>query len=277
MRGLINTPLYFRDRLKYKHLNNILFWWKKSNWFLKGHNFGDYLSMIIVGEIIKQMNLSPNKNFKNNKKRLLALGSILHFAKNNDVIWGSGINGTIDKSRYEFTKLDVRMVRGPKTKQFLQERGITVKNNVFGDPGLLLPILFPTWKKCPKKNKIIFIPHYNDIHLYKKTPKNIKLVSPLKYWKKITFEILSSELVLSSSLHGIIIAEAFKVPVHFLKPGGSENLFKYQDYYLGTGRKINYKPTPLFGSITPESGISMPKAEFDTTSMLKSFPKDLFL
>jgi pyruvyltransferase len=54
---------------------------------------------------------------------------------------------------------------------------------------------------------------------------------------------LNSETILkkieSSSLHGIVVAEAFGIPVKWIAPGqdiiGGEH--KFQDYFLGTGRK----------------------------------------
>ena len=55
-------------------------------------------------------------------------------------------------------------------------------------------------------------------------------------------KILSCKLVLSSSLHGIVFAEAFGVPARWVElPGSkkSEKGFKYHDYYSGTrGRAV---------------------------------------
>ncbi len=46
--------------------------------------------------------------------------------------------------------------------------------------------------------------------------------------------------IISSSLHGIVIAEAYGIPCKWILYGneieGGE--FKYQDYFLGTNRKI---------------------------------------
>ena len=54
--------------------------------------------------------------------------------------------------------------------------------------------------------------------------------------------ILSCKLVLSSSLHGLVFAEAFGVPARWLELAGSkrtEKGFKYHDYYSGTrGRAV---------------------------------------
>ena len=267
---------YAEDRIKYRHIHNNLFWFKKNkgtDW-AKGQNFGDYLSLVIVGEIAKREKLI----FKNeSKQKLLAIGSILHFAKEGDIVWGSGVNGKISESRYQFDNLDVRMVRGTLTKQFLEQKGIKV-GNTFGDPAVLLPDLFPKLEYKPKKGKIIAIPNLNEIEIcVNNLPGNIKFVSPLTYWRKVINEILTSELVLSSSLHGIIIAEVFGVPVRFLLPVGGETLFKYQDYYAGTGRNLIEEPSSFIDKIDENSGIYMPRPVYNIEPMLRAFPKDLFI
>ena len=64
--------------------------------------------------------------------------------------------------------------------------------------------------------------------------KNV--VYPTQPWYEVIEKILDSKFVISSSLHGIIIAEAFGIPARLLKITDKEPLFKYADYYYGTGR-----------------------------------------
>lgn len=56
-------------------------------------------------------------------------------------------------------------------------------------------------------------------------------------WKNFIDEIVSARFVVSSSLHGLILAEAYGVPCVMLKNTESSDLFKYKDYYYSTGRK----------------------------------------
>ena len=56
--------------------------------------------------------------------------------------------------------------------------------------------------------------------------------------------LLDCRLVISSALHGIIVAEAFGVPTRWaaFPPGKSwliEKEYKYNDYYLGSGRNAS--------------------------------------
>ncbi len=64
------------------------------------------------------------------------------------------------------------------------------------------------------------------------------VVYPTEPWDEVIRKILDSEFVISSSLHGLIIADAFGVPSRLLKITDTEPLFKYRDYYEGTGRPI---------------------------------------
>jgi len=64
--------------------------------------------------------------------------------------------------------------------------------------------------------------------------------------------LLDCGLVLSSSLHGLIFAEAFGVPARWLQLRGSahsEGWFKYVDYFSGT-RPV--RPTRTKSLITPQ-------------------------
>ena len=56
-------------------------------------------------------------------------------------------------------------------------------------------------------------------------------------WKNFIDEIVSASFVISSSLHGIILAEAYGIPCVMLKDTESDDFFKYEDYYRSTGRK----------------------------------------
>lgn len=113
-----------------------LFWWQPGNGTT---NFGDELSRVIVERVI-QRNVEEAKV---EAPKLLAIGSVLHFADTGDCIWGSGINGKhLNPNDYRFKKLDIRSVRGPLTRLFLQSMG-HMAPEIYGDPALLISTLFP--------------------------------------------------------------------------------------------------------------------------------------
>ncbi len=267
--------IYKKEHDKYRKLTSSLYYYQKykDNPWINGENFGDYLSKIVVGEIALKNSLIKMKPIA---QKLLAIGSIIHFAENNDIVWGAGINGKISLSRLDFNILDARAVRGPLTREILQKKKVA-HPEIFGDPALLLPIVFPDLNYQPRKNKITCIPNLNEYkECTKIVPKPFNLVSPLLHWRRVIEEILTSEIVLTSSLHGLIISESFGVPVRLFKPFGGETLFKYEDYLEGTGRKLNKKPKSFNESFHEKDGVAFDLMKFNNEALIKAFPVDIF-
>lgn len=210
-----------------------LFWWKEGDFV----NFGDYLSYRMVERIVQQPLPYYNKKTKNQMKKLLASGSIYYFANEGDVVWGSGINGKrMKKEDYVFSSLDIRSVRGPLTRDFLKDTFGIEAPAIYGDPALLFPYLFPEFKrqKEPKYDYIV-ITHYLDL-VEKIEAPNCCFLSSIDPLEKVLTAILDSKFVISSALHGVVLAEAYGIPARLLRLGESEPLFKFADYYAGTGR-----------------------------------------
>ena len=231
-------------------------------------NFGDALSEALVERIIGHEVRVIQDPFSGEQK-VLGMGSILQYAQTDDVIWGTGLNGKTPLSAYKFTNLDVRAVRGPLTRQFLLGRGIACPE-IYGDPTLLLPLLFPEFKKAETpSNSYIIIPHFSDEPLFVGDPH---MVSVKEDWKIVVEKILDSQFVISSSLSGVIVAEAFGIPARLLiveNAGNTENLVKYQDYYQGTNRsQFNYAQSV-------EEALEMggePFPECDLIRLYRAFP-----
>ena len=194
------------------------------------NNFGDLIGPIIVKKILSEKNKKAKFIHKTNK--LLTVGSIMHFAKENDHIWGTGINGKV-KNYFDFNNLNIYSVRGPLTRDILLSRGFEVPE-IYGDPGLLLGHYFPQYLNLEKKRKYLIIPNLNDKEFYKNN-LGIKVSQPTANLNKIILDIAQSEIIISSSLHGIVLADAFGIDSIILK-SKHEDLFKYKDYLLGTGR-----------------------------------------
>lgn len=240
-------------------------------------NFGDILSEKIVERIVGHRIVTTLNKFlfaQSGKRKLLALGSIIHMAEEGDVIWGSGINGKhpnkTDKNFYRFTQLDVRAVRGPLTRQFLMEMGIACPE-VYGDPALLLPRLFPEFKRAENPSRdYVIIPHYSDEHLFRDHPN---FVSVKEDWDEVIREVLDSRFVIATSLHGVIVAEAFGIPTRYLKVSDAEPLFKYADYFCGTNRP-DFKYATTVEEALQMGGEPLPECDLD--KLLQAFPFELF-
>lgn len=209
-----------------------LYYWQQKDFV----NFGDYLSVKIVERIIGKPVMIYKKT-KLPQQKLLALGSMLYFANTGDVLWGTGSNNKFpNKESYNFTNLDIRAVRGPLTRAFIRDYFGIDCPEVYGDPALLFPYLFPEFKRKKYPNySYIVIPHLYEKSLFPKSYGK-HIVYPTDPWNEVIEKILDSEFVISGSLHGIIIAEAYGIPARYMRLSEREPLFKYQDYYSSTGR-----------------------------------------
>lgn len=204
----------------------------KSNW-------GDDINYWFYKEIIDAHLISYDWSVRSQiQKRpfIMGIGSILTlFPLDNSIIWGSGIisETAIIKGR----PLEVRAVRGPLTRQRLLAEGIDCPE-VYGDPALLLPYYYRPQLK--KKYRLGIIPHYVDqskpfvqkICNYKDVL--IIDVKGYRHWLDFIDQICQCEAIISSSLHGLIISEAYDVPNLWIKFQDSEldDDFKYHDFFL---------------------------------------------
>lgn len=212
-----------------------LFYWKYWDWSKLDNdeyeNLGDYLSKVVVSHFM--IKKKGEINLKSHT--LYAIGSILGMRCQDAIVWGSGILNT-SKHRMmniKFSSLDIRAVRGPKTRQELLKLG---KNcpAIYGDPAILMPEIFVP-KIQTKKHKITLIRHYADENIIPDN-FNINVLDIItKDYENFITEICQSELVISSSLHGIILAETYGIPAMLLLPKGA-NTFKYEDWYSSTDR-----------------------------------------
>jgi len=234
------------------------------------NNFGDLIGPLIVKSILEKKNLDIHKH-ADVEKRLLTVGSIMHFAKNNDVVWGTGINGKVLESSLTFKVLDVRAVRGPLTRDILMKKGIKVPE-IYGDPALLLPQFLPKLKQYAKikRNDVLFVPNLND---YPNEKEHEWAISPTSNLNQVLKKIAQSKFIVGSSLHAIIIAESLGIPSRFVK-SKHEDKFKYEDYFYGTGRDN------LLIAKTPEEAYEMggqkPLKKFSNKKLLDAFPYDLW-
>jgi len=226
-------------------------------WFSRHHlkrddviNFGDELSKFVVENISgKKVNwVNPLKQSffsKTFRKNYLAIGSILHFGAKNSRVWGSGLIDTKIKA----PNAKYYAVRGRFTRKELLNRGFKVPD-VYGDPGLLTPLYYKN-ENTSKKYVLGIIPHYLEIEEILEQSRSLNLSSEIKIInlrndiKTVLEDILSCESIVSSSLHGIIVPQAYDIPT--LRIEFSDKVIgdgiKFNDYFDSVG--IDYYD-PLF-------------------------------
>ena len=164
--------------------------------------------------------------------------------------------------------------RNALTRALLQARGIAVPE-VYGDPSLLLPWLFArTLLGVHVDRPYVVVPHFNEpAEKYAAHADRLVLptLSPLNFVRAL----LTAGCVVSSSLCGVIIAEAYGVPAVYLDSGNGEHRFKYDDYDVGTGR-TQWQA----GTTVDECRAVGGNADFDRDSLRRglvgAFPYDLW-
>lgn len=228
-------------------------------------NFGDLLGPVVVDALRARLGRTGPAV---RDAQLLSVGSVLHFARDGAVVWGSGRNGKIEPERHTATRLDVRAVRGPRTRAFLRERGIEVPE-VFGDPALLLPGLFPRLREIAPRHDVLVVPNLNDLGLDAAGHPRLDPRRPL--WKCLE-TIAAARLVVGSSLHGVIVAEALGIPARLVLPA-AESRLKYEDFYAGTGRDA-FTPAQSVAEAVRMDG--EPPLAWDPAPLEAAFPAELW-
>jgi pyruvyltransferase len=171
--------------------------------------------------------LKTSKAYAKNRE-ILMIGSIAQHCRNNSEVWGSGV---IDPSiPMRSPPRRVWAVRGPLTQTYFKNNAVPCPE-VFGDPALLLPRYFQPVVEKTQEMGIILHNDHQSAHI----PHRDEVLRISLRWgfDKVLRSILSCERIISSSLHGLIVSDAYGIPNVRLvtdKPlrGGD---FKFDDYY----------------------------------------------
>lgn len=225
-----------------------LYWWKEEP------NFGDAASEYIVSKLFDEVKwCKPQISLRNEfirllrcikrimkysapdlkgyvypwEKALFSIGSILDFSNYKTIIWGSGFREYESK----FSGGKVYAVRGKLSLDKIP-KSARVSEVALGDPAILLPLVY-----YPKRNKqyeVSIIPHFVEYDFFFETySKQFNIIDVrTNDVEAVINQILASRFILSSSLHGIIIAHAYGVPALWIKHGWIKSSdFKFKDYF----------------------------------------------
>ncbi|MEN9504468.1 MAG: hypothetical protein RI958_394 [Actinomycetota bacterium] len=231
-------------------------------------NVGDLLGPVVVRLLLAQRGLPEGMLPAG---RLLTVGSIMHLARPGDVVWGSGRNARVSDANHHLDDLDVRAVRGPLTREWLHGNGVACPE-VFGDPALLLPGLRPDLVKlsASKRHRVTFVRHFDDVPSLPR--RGVTVRSARGDAEALLRTIVQSELVVSTSLHGVVVAEAFGVPARAIR-NRFEPEFKFSDYFAATGRPGAQRLASLDDAIAAGGEQAI---VFDPSPLLAAFPWDMF-
>lgn len=239
-------------------------------------NLGDMASPIVVaaltGEPIRFTNIASVST------RLAAVGTIGHLLEFGKVhAWGTGFTGSDSgfglpqrpPSRSlgrRFGRILVHAARGPMSTAIARAAGATVTGEIWGDPVWLLPSIWPAQTIPTHDLGVVlhltevenpaFAPKPMDYARYGVDPdfsSRVKIIHPMTARSVAAVrakveEILSCRRILSTSLHGLLIAEAYGIPcAAFDLHSGDSGLFdpwdakhpldhRMRDFHAGLGR-----------------------------------------
>lgn len=200
-------------------------------------NFGDVLGP----ELLRRMGYKVTE-VPIAQADVITVGSVLRAVqakgRPGTAIWGSGYSVPVTSVPKPMKYL---AVRGAFTRDIL---GLDTETPL-GDPGLLVSNF---WEKSDTRYKIGWVPHYVDKTLMPAADITINVKDPVD---TVIEQISSCETILTSSLHGLIIAESFGIPAMRVwcdKVVGLD--FKWMDYR--TAGNINNRRVELYKALTKE-------------------------
>jgi hypothetical protein len=194
-------------------------------------NVGDLVTLDLVSGLFgSEAFLAPQDDM-----HLLAVGSMMGCANQNSRIWGTGVIHP-SVAIPEISGRHVFALRGKLSWRVMRQRGIGVADIALGDPAYLIKRFF---RAEPQQRRYPFgiVPHYVDqnnpwVQRAIANPSVLNLdvhLDPQHFIERMTM----CDTIVSSSLHGLIFAEALGIPnlwVEFSDQVVGEG-FKFRDWF----------------------------------------------
>jgi pyruvyltransferase len=210
-------------------------WWGNTN-------FGDAFSSVLVATLSGKRVVDSRAVYNLARKPIFSVvGSIMEHASDQKRlhVWGSGFieaPGMLQR-RPEA----VYAVRGPLTRRKLQEQGVACPE-VYGDPALLCPWIYSSDKK--KRYRLGLVPHYvdkeNPIIRRLAADSGVTVINIEDGLLPVIEAINECESIAASSLHGLVVADAYGIPSTWLKlyDGIIGGEFKFLDYFASINKRM---------------------------------------
>jgi hypothetical protein len=170
---------------------------------------------------------------------LLAIGSMMHSATPMSQVWGTGLVHP-DLGIGAASGGNIHALRGRLTYSALRTAGLALRDVPLGDPAYLAPTLLGFKRSAAPRFRVGIAAHYVDRYhpVLRRMTAEPGVVDLNVHESPHAFLSLVAECeaVLSTSLHGLVFAEALGIPSLWLKAGdeiiGGE--FKFQDWFSTT-------------------------------------------
>lgn len=204
-----------------------IFYWRGST----DSNFGDQLNL----DLLRYFGYTPVHSTPGHAE-IFAIGSILgyYLDRYDGLIMGSGY--IKPPNRISIKPKNVLALRGPLTNNYVKK-----KNTIMCDPGILSRKIFGEFEKS---HQLGVVPHFRDkddsvLKEFFKKNKDIKIIDVEQKPAEVVKEIARCEMIFSSSLHGLVVADSYNIPAVWInfsdRQTGGE--FKFNDYHFSLGIK----------------------------------------
>lgn len=202
---------------------------RPAHWYRGDRNFGDQMAPFLLQAATGEVPIWAPAQYQG---KILGVGSLTHHMQDGDIVWGTGaIRNTPVETH---PKARILAVRGPLTRSLFQAD----VPEIYGDPALLLPRYYD--RPQEQRYEVGLVPHYLD-KPFLRVPydPSVLMIDVQADWRKVVDSIRQCRSIMSSSLHGLIVSEAYGIPATWVSAGDrlTGGSFKFHDYYLGTGRE----------------------------------------
>ncbi len=195
-------------------------------WYDEDNNWGDVFTPFLFAQFGVELEWANDDRIQ-----LFATGSVLDRISRyyTQHILGSGL--LYGHNRRDLRNAQVHLLRGHRTLERCQLTG----RPALGDPGLLASLFVQKPAKPEIRHGII--PHYVDrehAEVKKWSHREDTLVIDIRAGvRNVLKQVAMCETIVSSSLHGLVIADSLGIPNHWVRL--SDNVlggeFKFVDYY----------------------------------------------
>lgn len=245
-------------------------------WWMEGPypgNVGDILNPYVV----EKLSGAPPRRVDKGEG-MLAIGSTIRFAREGTQVWGAGAARQTDRvdpcARYA-------AVRGPLTADLVEASGAP-RPSVLGDPAALLPRLY-TPRSVRARTPVGLVLHHAHSGLLV-TGQGVQEVPILRAGyagiEAFIDELWQCERILTSSLHGLIIAHAYGIPALWIDVSDAAHAvpgdgMKFRDYLLSVGSAVSKPHVFAPGDVVERKvavGASLPPGRIDLDTLAAAFP-----
>ncbi|WP_411034225.1 polysaccharide pyruvyl transferase family protein [Shinella sp. BYT-45] len=210
---------------------------KPYYWESQHGNFGDDLNLWLWDFLL------PGFREVHPDVLLVGVGTVLNRAllpaEGRKLVLGSGFGyGDLPDMR-DRSLWDIRCVRGPLTAA---KAGVPEDLGVI-DPAVLVADM-PEFAGQPKRYGCAFVPHWESavagLWPVVCAKAGLHYIDPRGEAKAVIREIAQCELIVAESMHGAILADAFRVPWVAVSTSANINSFKWRDWASTVG--VEHRP-----------------------------------